>query len=270
MRTPQQFRTKIAGVVTAITLLLSGASLAQAQEYVKLQFSDGRSNVSGVENVNAVLRSVGVRASTVTIPEQAKPILNASLSRSINEDEQKKLIAIFNLNRADLLEQIRLAGRTPEVHRGGYLGTAEGDTPAYPKVYDMKAMTPDIQTWALNRYGRLHVNSSDNGAGIDEVMTVVSGGPFTWMFVLPDGVVARLTVNEIAKDGKALRLSYPGMGPHAGYMNPKQGLIVAYAHGPERFVIRFEEPTAPHANMLNSNPWVDFSGATPKLFDKVK
>lgn len=53
-------------------------------------------------------------------------------------------------------------------------------------------------------------------------------------------------------------------------MDPKQGLIVAYAHGPERFVIRFDEPSAPHANMLNTNLWVDFSGATPRLFDNVK
>lgn len=242
---------------------------AQAQDFVRLQFSDGRPNVSGVESVNAVLRPIGVRASTVAIPDQTKSILKASTTGPTNAAEQKQLIAAFSLNRADLLEQIRLAGRTPEVHRGGLLGTAEGDTAPYPKVYDMKAMTPDMQTWALNRYGRLHVNSADNGSGIDEVMTVVSGGPFTWMFVLPDGVLARLTVHRIAENGPALRLSYPGMGTHAGYMDPKDGLIVAFAHGPERFTIRFDEPTAPHANQLNTNAWVDFTGPVPKLRDKV-
>lgn len=66
------------------------------------------------------------------------------------------------------------------------------------------------------------MNSSDNGAGIDEVMTVVSGGPFMWMFVSPDGVLARLTVEPISQNGSAVRLSYPGMGMHAGYMDPKQ------------------------------------------------
>jgi hypothetical protein len=255
--------------VAAAAMAVAMAPTAQAQEFVKLQFSDGRANVSGLDSVNAVLRPIGVRASTVAIPQSAKPILKASQSRSVDADEQQQLIATFALNRADLLEQIRLAGRTPEVHRGGYLGTAEGDTAPYPKVYDMKAMTADMRTWALNRYGRLHVNSSDNGAGIDEVMTVVSGGPFTWMFVLPDGVLARLTVSRIAENGPALRLSYPGMGKHDGYMDPTDGLIVAYAHGPERFTIRFDEPTAPHANLLNTNAWVDFSGAIPKLRNKV-
>ena len=59
------------------------------------------------------------------------------------------------------------------------------------------------------------------------------------------------------------------MGIHAGYMDPKQGLIVAYAPGPEEFVVRYDEPTAPHADLLNTNPWVDFSGDMPKLFDKI-
>jgi len=69
------------------------------------------------------------------------------------------------------------------------------------------------------------------------------------MFVLPDGVLARLTVHRIAENGPAVRLRYPGMGTHAGYIDPTDGLIVAFAHGPERFTIRFDEPTAPHANL---------------------
>ena len=81
--------------------------------FVKLQFSDGRSDVEGIDSVNAVLRSVGVRASTVSIPEEAKPILKASLIDAINEEDQNKLLSIFSLNRAELLEQIHLAGRTP-------------------------------------------------------------------------------------------------------------------------------------------------------------
>jgi hypothetical protein len=238
--------------------------------FVKLQFSDGRPDVEGIENVNAVLRSAGVRASTVSIPEEAKPILQSSLTRAISEEEQNKLISIFNLNRADLLEQIRLAGRTPEMRRGGYLSTREGDAAPYPKVYDMKALTHEMRNWALNRYGRLHVNTSDAGTGIDEVMTVVSGGPFTWMFVLPDGVLARLTVDTIEPDGPAVRLSYPGLGMHAGYMDPQQGLIVAFAHGPASFVIRFEEPSVPYAELLNTNAWVDFSGDMPKLREKIR
>lgn len=271
MQTIQKPKTRFSGLVAGLVLSVLGAATAvQAQEIVKLQFSDSRSNVTGVENVNAVLRSIGVRASTLLIPEEAKPILKASQTRAITAQEQSKLISIFHLHRGQLLEQIELAGRTPVAPRGGYLSTRESDTPPYPKVYDMKALTPDVHKEVLNRYGRLHVNTADNGMGIDEVMTVVSGGPFTWMFVLPDGVLARLTVEKVDLDDQAVRLSYPGLAMHAGYMDPKQGLIVAYAHGPERFVVRFEEPSVSRAELLDTNAWVDFSGDMPKLREKVK
>ncbi|GFE77433.1 hypothetical protein NTCA1_50820 [Novosphingobium sp. TCA1] len=82
-------------------------------------------------------------------------------------------------------------------------------------------------------------------------------------------VPARMTVHEIAPEGPAVRLSYPGFGMHAGYMDPRKGIIVAYAHGPESFVIRFEERTARNAHHLNTNPWVDFSGDVPTLRNKV-
>lgn len=110
---------------------------------VKLQFSDGRPNAVGLEDVNAVLRSVGVRASTVSIPEAAKPILNASQSRAITEAEQEELIKLFSLNRAQLLEQIELAGRVPGTPRGGLLGTRQPGIAPYPKVYDMLAIPDD-------------------------------------------------------------------------------------------------------------------------------
>ncbi|WP_421535908.1 hypothetical protein [Priestia sp. D3YE.R1] len=239
------------------------------KDIVKLQFSDGRSDVKGIEDVNAVLRTVGVRASTLPIPEEAKTILKASQTRAINEKEQAELISIFNLTRSDLLEQIQLAGRTPVFADGGEFTTEVG-SPSYPKIYDMQAMNEEVQSAVLNKYGRLHVNSSDDGTGIDEVMTVVSGGPFTWMFTLPDGVVSRLTVDTVGLDDQAVRLSYPGLGMHAGYMSPKKGLIVAFAHGPESFEVRFEGSHVEHSELLNTNPWVDFSGSTPTLRTKVK
>ena len=235
---------------------------------VKLQFSDGRPNAVGLEEVNAALRSVGVRASTVSIPDAAKPILKASQSRTVTEAEQEELIKLFSLNRAELLEQIELAGRVPETPRGGLLSTHQPGVAPYPKVYDMLAIPDEHRAGILEGFGRFHVNMAENGVGVDEVMTVVSGGPFTWMFVLPEGIVVRLTVGPTSEE-TAIRLSYPGMGIHAGYMDAKQGLIVAYAHGPEEFVVRYDEPTAPHADLLNTNPWVDFSGDMPTLFNKL-
>ncbi|ORM78871.1 hypothetical protein [Pantoea eucrina] len=234
---------------------------------VKLQFSDGRPDVAGLEDVNQVLNTVGVRASTIDIPAEARPLLKAYQNRAITEGEEHQLISMFNLTRPELMEQIRLAGRTPVIENGGEF-TTEGGQSSYPKVYDMKAMSEDVQKFVLNKYGRLHVNTSDKGQGIDEVMTVIAGGPFTWMYLLPDGVLARLTVGFVGENDKALRLSYPGIRMHAGYMDAKEGLVVAFAHGPDNFEIRYEADIE-HAELLGDNPWVDFTGDMPKLYSKL-
>ncbi|MNI84766.1 hypothetical protein D3C73_1416980 [compost metagenome] len=43
---------------------------------------------------------------------------------------------------------------------------------------------------------------------------------------------------------------------HAGLMDAKQGLLVAFAHGPEAFTMRYQADV-PHAQLLGTNPWAD-------------
>ncbi len=245
----------------------SFADQMQTEGKLTLSYSDGRPVTTGVDNVNAVLYSVGVRVSTLPLPEEATPILKTSQTRAINPDEATKLLSIFSLHRGELLDQISKAGRKPEAHRGGFLSTSEGGNAPYPKVYDMRSMTPEVVAWVQDKFGRLHVNSADNGVGIDEVMTIVSGGPWVWFFALPNDVVGKLTLGHVGLDGQAWRISYPGLGPHGAYLDPEYGLVVAYAHGPEEFVIRYEEPSVEGTKLLNTNPWIELSGETPKLLD---
>lgn len=148
-----------------------------------MSYSDGRAPTQGVEKVNEELKVIGVRVSTLLLPEEAKPILEVSKERAITKEESEKLISLFSLHRGDLLGQIKKAGRVPEAHRGGFLSTSEVGVAPYPKVYDMKAMTPEVMHYLQDKFGKLHVNSSDDGVGIDEVMTIVSGGPWTWFFL---------------------------------------------------------------------------------------
>lgn len=255
------------GMIAALPATQGFAKSVTNSGQLTLSFSDGRENAVGVENVNEVLSSVGVRVSTITIPDAAKPIIEVSKERAINKQETDKLISIFSLHRGELLDQIEQAGRKPEVHRGGYLSTSEVGVAPYPKVYDMKAMTPEVMQYLQEKFGKLHVNSADNGQGIDEVMTIVSGGDWTWFFTLPNDVVGKLTLGFVPTDGKAWRISYPGLGPHGGFLNAPYGLVVAYAHGPEHFVMRYEEPSVQGAKTLGGNPWIDLSNDIPKLID---
>lgn len=255
--------------IAFVLLATTGWSQNQAQENIKLSFSDGRTDVVGVESINAVLRAVGVRVSTVNLPKEAMPILEASKTRALNKDEADKLISIFYLDRKGLLDQIEKAGRKPEANRGGYLSTKEEAMSPYPKVYDMKALSPEVTVFLQDKFGKLHVNSSDNGMGIDEVMTIVSGGPWTWFFVLPNNVVGKLTLGHVGLNDLGWRISYPGLGPHGGFLDAEYGLVVAFAHGPEKFEMRYEEPTVKLSKWMGKNPWIDFSGKTPKMLKKT-
>ncbi|WP_278354086.1 hypothetical protein [Chryseobacterium gleum] len=224
----------------------------------------------GFEKANKVLSQIGVHASLIDIPKEVKPVLEISSRRALTAEETKTVSSYFSMDRKSLMEQVKLAGRTPVVEGGGSLGTIEVGNVPYPKVYDMMSWSAQGQADGLRKYGTFHVNSSDDGIGIDEVMTVVAGGSFTWFFVLPDNTMIQLTVKRIGKKDKAVRLSYPGLGIHAGYMNPKDGLIVAYAHGPKDFVMRYESPGIRGEKYLGTNPWVDFSTPRPTIIDIKK
>ncbi|KGM28653.1 hypothetical protein [Photorhabdus akhurstii] len=240
-------------------------SAISASENLVLSYLDGRQPTVGIENINKILFSVGVRVSTAPIPEEAKPILEVSKTRALTGEESEKLISLFSLHRGELLEQIRLAGRQPEAHRGGFLSISEIGVAPYPKVYDMKAISVEARKTVLEKFGKLHVNSSEDGMGIDEVMTVVAGGPWTWFFRLPAGEIAKLSIGRVETGDPAWRLSYPGLGMHAGFLDAKDGLLVAFAHGPKHFVMRYDEPSVDGTEMLGTNPWIDFSGDIPKL-----
>jgi hypothetical protein len=185
----------------------------------------------------------------------------------LTEEESTALLRHFQLSREALLQEIREAGRVPAVPGGGHLQTSETDVPPYPKVYDMRALDAETTIFLQAKFGKLHVNSSKAGIGIDEVMTIVAGGPYTWFFVLDDNVVGKLRLGTVDEGDKAWRISYPGLVPHGGYFDAPAGLVVAYAHGPEHFVMRYEAPSVPGHETLGGNPWVDFSGPSPALLD---
>ncbi|MFS4583206.1 hypothetical protein [Phaeobacter sp. C3_T13_0] len=260
--------TKPVAVTAALLLPAQGnAERLETAGLLKLGYSDGREETVGIEDVNQILSSVGVRVSTVALPEQALPILEASHSRATTEDEDAQLISAFALTREELLAEIKAAGRKPTVENGGNLVTSEPDVAPYPKVYDMMKMDAGSRAWVQNRFGPLHINHSENGIGIDEVMTIVSGGPWIWFFELPGEITGKLTLGYVGLDGEAWRVSYPGIRPHGGFLDPDFGLVVAYAHGPDQFDIHFENDNIANSALVGGNVWIDTSGDVPVLLE---
>jgi len=262
------FHTLLAGLAllsTGITVPAASAPVPDADGFIALHYSDGTPPAVGLAAVNARLRSIGVRVTEVQIPAAAQPILRASRTRALNAGESTALLGHFQLGRRELVQEILQAGRSPEMPRGGHLQTSELGVAPYPKVYDMQALDAPTTDFIQRKFGRLHVNSSEAGVGIDEVMTIVSGGPYTWFFVFPQEVVGKLRLGRVGERGLAWRISYPGLVPHGGFFDAADGLVVAHAHGPASFVMRYEDPSVDGAATLNDNPWIDFTAHRPVL-----
>jgi hypothetical protein len=270
IKTIATLMTGIALFSAATTLPAASTAAADADGYIALHYSDGTTPSVGLDAVNARLRTIGVRVTEVGIPVVIEPILRTSRARAVNAEESAALLHHFALGRKELVREIQLAGRTPEMPRGGYLQTSEIGVPPYPKVYDMQALDASTTSFIQRKFGRLHVNSSEAGVGIDEVMTIVSGGPYTWFFVLPNDVVGKLRLGRVGERGVAWRISYPGLVPHGGFFDAADGLVIAHAHGPSSFVMRYEDPSVDGAATLNDNPWIDFSADRPVLLTSPK
>jgi len=232
---------------------------------VKLSFSDNKPEITNLDEINQTLKAIGVRVSELTLPEEAESILEASNKAALTPEQTTKILEYFALDRDALLDQVAKAGRTPVIAGGGSLSTHEEGVPPYPKVYDMKAMGAEGLIAAQVKFGKLHVNSADGNVGVDEVMSLVSGGPWTWFFWLPDNSVAKLSMSRVASKGFGWRISYPGLIPHGAFMDAEEGLCVAYIYGPEVWEMRYKAPGIKGADALGSNPWVDFSTDTPVL-----
>jgi hypothetical protein len=166
---------------------------------------------------------------------------------------------VFSLSRQDVLEQARAAGREPVIPGGGSMSSGEAGVPPYPKVYDLKSMGPQDRLNARNKFARLHVNSTDDGVGVDEVITLVAGGPWTWYFLLKDNVVVELQMSRVESGGRGWRLSYPGLTPHGRHFHAEDGLCIAYITGPTVWTMRYEAHGLAGAEMLGKNPWIDFN-----------
>ena len=276
MRCRMYLAAKVAATTALLAWLTTNVALAEPSnnkaeqvQQISLYHSNGSTTDIGLKAVNESLARVGVRVSQVALADGAKEIIKHSENRSLSAEESDNLIQQFYLGRRELLAEIHSAGRQPEMHRGGYLQTSEIDVSPYPKVYDMQALDQETARYLKRKFGKLHVNSSEAGVGIDEVMTIVSGGPYTWFFVLEDNSVGKLRLPAVRSDGKAWRISYPGLVPHGGYFDAPHGLVVAYAHGPRHFVMRYEDTSVRGHETLGDNPWIDFSQDDPVLLESL-
>lgn len=220
----------------------------------------------GVDAVNAALRAAGV---SIFHAPQPQPRIRALLEKGtvggLDPDTESPLILHnFQLEREDVLSIAASCGRDVAVPGGGAMATEEAGVPQYPKVYDCGGMgPPETRGEVYRKFALLHVNSTPESVGVDEVMQLVAGGPFTWFFRNPDPElgVMMLTIPAVAAGSPGFRVCYPGLTPHGAFLSPAAGLIVAYITGPPVWNMQYADGD------LSANPWVDADAEVPVLLD---
>jgi hypothetical protein len=243
-------------LLTLPLLLCSRLTFADDEIGAFLKFENGRA-ISELSKINEVLRTVGVHLERIEVPQESIPLLEASLSAPLSAQDRQKILDLFSLSRDAVINQAKKAGRKPVIAGGGSMTSGEIGVAPYPKVYDLKAMSPDDRLSARNKFGRLHINSTDDQVGVDEVMTLPVGGAWTWYFLVGDEAV-ELHMSRVNPGDRAWRLTYPGLAPHGAYFYSTDGLCIAYITGPESWTMRYEAPGLANSDLIGKNPFLNF------------
>ena len=241
-----------------ICAIFSFSAHVLATESARLVFSDGRPDAIGLSAINEILKAVGVRLNQVEVPKASIPLLQKSLKTKLTDDDKAQVLKAFELSRKQMVSLTKSSGRNPVLPDGGSMSSGEIGVAPYPKVYDLSAMSPQDRLGARNKFAKLHVNFADGQVGVDEVMTLPSGGPWTWYFQIKDQVAVKLEMGKVEPGARAWRLIYPGLTPHGAHFHADNGLCIAYITGPQTWKMHYEAPGLAQADLLGKNPWVNF------------
>jgi hypothetical protein len=170
-----------------------------------LEFSDGRTAVTEPGAVNAGLAPYGARVWQLDLAGVPADVRHLLLQRHLTTSEADRVKAHFLLPREQLLQFIAEAGRTPHLPGGGSMAPfVENHGYAYPQLYLAEAGAD------YTRFDRFHINTADDGTGVDEIGQLLHGG------------------------GVRIRQRRPGLGMvclHLSCPSPDQGWIVTYDGG---------------------------------------
>lgn len=192
--------------------------------------------MTGLEEINDALAAFGSRVWPLqygSLPEEIRRLL---AKPTLTKAESEVLMQRFLLTRERLLELIAEAGRKPHVPGAGEMSTSViNHNYTYPQLY---VVEPGVD---YSRFDRFHVNTSDDGTGVDEVIQVLSGGGFTVFERLPEQGVVTLHVSTTERNGWIV--SYDGGLPHIGSVSGSAlgTKVLVQVIGPARWVMRYED-----------------------------
>ena len=166
--------------------------------------------LTDLEAINEALIPNGARLWRRDLTTEPQNIRTLVAQATLNEEEHALVLDHFLLSRQRILKIIKDAGRTPETADGGAMSTLDATHDiTYPQLY---LVEPGID---YSRFDRLHINTSDTGLGVDEVMHVLSGNGVRLIQILPEHGPVTLHIDCPSQD-VAWTVTYSGAFPHVG------------------------------------------------------
>lgn len=207
------------------------------EEGIQLEFSDDRLSLTTVVAINAALSEIGTGVWPLDLRGAPDDIRQLLMQPTLTDAEAERLRTHFLLPRRRLLEIMAAAGREPNVPGGGALTTwVSNHDYSYPQLWVVKN---DVD---YTRFDRFHINVSEDGIGVDEVLQVLAGGGVVIRARRHSGVTLTLRLDCPRADFGWL-VTYDGGKPHMGSLSgAKLGTkVMVQAIGPSRWALLYRE-----------------------------
>jgi hypothetical protein len=202
-----------------------------------LAFSDGRVAATGLDAVNSGLAPYGARIWPLDLTGAPTDLPQLLAQPSLTKAEADRVTAHFLLPRARLLQLIAEAGRIPHIPGGGSMTPfVENHGYAYPQLYLAEAGAD------YARFDRFHINTADDGTGVDEIGQLLHGGGIRILQRRPGlGTVSLDLFCPSAECGWIV--TYDGGASHIGSLSrasPGTKFLMQVI-GPERWTMRYDD-----------------------------
>ena len=192
---------------------------------------------NALPDIQAELNQIGVGVWPLRLDDVPDDIRRLLGQANLTDAETARLRDFFLLSRARLLEIVVASGRRPNVEGGGALETSvlnQGDS--YPWLLVVQGGVD------YTRFDRFHVNISEDGIGVDQVLQMISGQGGVVRVRQTDGTIYNLRL-DCPSDSACWMFSYDGGQSHIGSLSsasPGTKLVVQ-AFGPAQWAIQYTD-----------------------------
>lgn len=204
---------------------------------IRLEKAEGCAKPMSHADANVVLADWGVRIVPLelhSIPGEIRKLLRQAC---LTEAEAERIKTYFLLPRERLVEIITAARENSHVPGGGELNTYDATHGYYyPQLWVVQ------QDLDYSRFDRFHVNLSDDGTAVDEVIQMLAGSGLVIRHQSPNHGVVTLYLDCPEGDAGWI-VTYSGGDPHIGSVSraaPGTKLLVQVI-GPATWTMKYED-----------------------------